>query len=288
MNEKRHKCIMFFNKNKTILIGLLCIILCTISPLLSYLLYLKNAKPDGCLGIFGDWIGGTTAPFIGVLGAILVARSFHEQVKANKLLKDEKNRVVFFKRYDEISKLIQETNTIIKSFPGISAWDASLIKRYRYFLSLIDSNFQLLANFTDDADTNRGRKELQKNGEDSFSFKNLLRDRLMHFYEMEYEKLIDTLLTTMPPFENIRDIIEKLKQLQNNKEVSQFENNSTNIEDPRENLKSKITEIERKIENLYFSDSENDIYPILMSIKNIIEVIILKDSDFWGEKQTTI
>jgi hypothetical protein len=53
-------------------------------------------------GQIGDTIGGITAPFINLLGAILVFVSFLEQNKANKLLSEQNTFVLFHELYKDL------------------------------------------------------------------------------------------------------------------------------------------------------------------------------------------
>ncbi len=277
MKPARERHTEFFKKNGIILIlGLLCII---IPPLVCL------GAEHNHRGLLGDWFGGTTAPWIGLFGAILIYISFREQVEANRLLKEEKNRVVFFKRYDEIIKRINETYEQIPEEKTLK-WEESLVKKYRYVLSSIDSDVQSIVNFEDKADTVKGRVELKKNEDDSFSFKTLLRDKLMHYYEMKYEDYISNILKIIPPGDYSQSIITLLQRLQCDTSIVSLENRGKKeeAEEKRSELKSEIEEIEKKIAEYQVEDDSNYAYPVLMSIKNIIEVIVLKVPEFWGER----
>lgn len=113
MRENIEKAIKTIKDNKVtlivFLIGLVFIAFAIISPLLFTgnlgLIFGPDFTQDG-IGQIGDVIGGTTAPIVGILGAILIYISFHQQVKANKLLEKETNRANFFKEYDTIIDLM--------------------------------------------------------------------------------------------------------------------------------------------------------------------------------------
>lgn len=63
-------------------------------------------------GPIGDTLGGLTAPFIGLLSAILVYMSFQEQVKANRLVQNQINEESFRSNLKDSQKKIESFNAI--------------------------------------------------------------------------------------------------------------------------------------------------------------------------------
>jgi len=64
-------------------------------------------------GQIGDTIGGITAPFIGILGAILIFYSFMAQVYANKIMmKFNQKTMSFNKQIEKFNKMIVEHNEL--------------------------------------------------------------------------------------------------------------------------------------------------------------------------------
>lgn len=68
---------------------LIIIVIIIVAPWLLTFTVFADRFNYSSTGQIGDTIGGITAPFINGLAAILVFITFREQVKANKLLKDE-------------------------------------------------------------------------------------------------------------------------------------------------------------------------------------------------------
>lgn len=78
-------------------------------------------------GAIGDTIGGITAPFINLLAAYLVWRSFNEQVQANKLLSKETS-------YNFIKSLLNDTKGDYNSLIGYDSYN---------FPTLLEGNYKL-------------------------------------------------------------------------------------------------------------------------------------------------
>lgn len=60
------------------------------------------------MGEIGDTIGGITAPFIGIIAAILVYISFRAQIKANKELMELNEKTLFFDAFGNYKKYFEE------------------------------------------------------------------------------------------------------------------------------------------------------------------------------------
>jgi hypothetical protein len=98
-----------YSTSALLLLGLILIIL---SPIVLTRHYISLFPFDfSNTGQIGETISGTTAPFIGLLGAVLVYISFRKQTEANQILREDVNRSIFFRNYTEITKLLELTNS---------------------------------------------------------------------------------------------------------------------------------------------------------------------------------
>lgn len=79
--------------------------------------WLANFFDFSTTGQIGDTIGGITAPFIGLIAAILTFLAFHEQYKANKNIEMDMKRDRFENNFYHLLELLNslETNTSIKN-----------------------------------------------------------------------------------------------------------------------------------------------------------------------------
>lgn len=88
------------------------IVLLFVSPFLLSLTSFWDKFDFSNTGQIGDTIGGITSPFIGLIGAILVYRSFKEQIKANqiqmKYIENEAQKSILNKNYELSSKLLND------------------------------------------------------------------------------------------------------------------------------------------------------------------------------------
>jgi hypothetical protein len=75
------------------------------------------------LGQIGDTIGGTTAPFIGLLSAVLVYRALQAQIKANEIIQKqiEKQEKESAERqnYESFMKMYEAYVRVLNSFSGV-------------------------------------------------------------------------------------------------------------------------------------------------------------------------
>lgn len=95
-------------------------------------------------GEIGDVIGGTTAPIINLIGAVLIFYSFREQQKANKIQFDglnkeiEQNKIQFelnqqTTNYNVILELIKDIETLFEAERNIYAsYDYTTVKYIEY------------------------------------------------------------------------------------------------------------------------------------------------------------
>jgi len=186
-------------------------------------------------GTLGDTFGGLTAPFLTVLGSILIYKSFQEQVKANKMqlqainlqdetnIKQEKQRLqqesdADFRNYLDITismkKELQEgfleldisAQTINeKDFKGVD-----FIKNLNYILDILIDNYNLKTFKIEIHDLNFLNTKLDENGIHSFftirkipkpeaemELICIYHSYLKHFYKIEnQDKVIVSVLNT--------------------------------------------------------------------------------------------
>jgi len=80
-NEKKNKKLIGFNKKEKIGLGILLLIIIVSPVLFTQFSSFYSFNTD--TGVIGDTIGGITAPFVNLLAAYLVYKSFAAQIQAN-------------------------------------------------------------------------------------------------------------------------------------------------------------------------------------------------------------
>jgi hypothetical protein len=264
---------------KIIFVLTLGVVLISIPPLLfTGNLFVCSGIDYSETGEIGDTIGGLTAPFVGIFGALLVYISFLKQVEANKILKTEIDRANFFNTYNEITQLLELSISQYDKINyngeiGDKAFDSWInsytkkniidlpnkffIKECVYLLELIDKTSKSIESFYDENDIEP--KEINRENTKSnnnFNYKNLLRIKFRHYYQLKYNP-------TLIRFKNF--------------------NESKEIEDIYEDGARFIEFINKR------SQEEKQIYylfqRILKSIKNIEITLNRNNQNYWGFKQ---
>ncbi len=212
------------------------------------------------------------------------AGALKSQVEANQILKEEIDRANFFSTYNEITELLDLTNIQFDNIrynnkKGEEAFDSWLneheqkdlnektnkhfLKECFFVLELVDKTSKSIEAFSDINDIQVGQEAMQKSGREieisnnNFNFKNLLRLKFQHFYQLKYNstiirlknfteaKEIANIYSDLPKFEAF--ILEKSKDKPDNKFYYQFQR-------------------------------------ILTAISNIEETLDKENNKFWGER----
>ena len=272
-------------KSKTTFILGIGLILIAIPPLLfTGNLLLTSGIDFSNSGQIGDTIGGTTAPFVGLFGAVLVYISFLKQVEANNILKEEIDRSNFFTTYNEITELLDLTNAQFDNIryngkKGEEAFDSWLnedeqkdlneksnkhfLKECFYVLELVDKTSKSIEAFFDINDIQAGQIQKQKGkgkfeiSNSNFNFKNLLRLKFLHFYQLKYNSTIIR-LKNFSEAEEIANIYYDIPKF----EAFLLEKSKGGTE----------------------SNSYQQFQRILTAINNIEITLSKKNNKFWGEK----
>jgi hypothetical protein len=109
-------------------------------------------------GQIGDTIGGITAPFIGILGAILIFYSFMAQVYANKIMmKFNQKSMSFNKQIEKFNKMIVEHNEL----NNIRNLISETIEDYRNF-KFRSKYDDIVSNTTSDINDISGRDAVRR------------------------------------------------------------------------------------------------------------------------------
>jgi hypothetical protein len=273
MKEDFKKLADTIKNNKFIfVVGLLCV---CIPPLLFTGNLFFTCGPDYTkegIGQIGDVIGGTTAPFIGLLGAILIYISFQQQVKANqqqveanKCLEKGTKTANFFKEYDTIVDLIDFTKKqyeILLEEKKEDALDTLLhednpdilkLEKYRCVLELVSQCCDSIAKF-----------EEPEEMKIKFSYKNQLRVLFNPYYYLYYRAIFKTSLTILD-IDVISDRWD-FKYKGNTISIVNIKEKDAYLDDDTKVLKDKMS-----------------IYFIAIAIKNIIDAMENRNSDDYYE-----
>jgi len=272
-------------RNKITIMLAIGLILIAIPPLLfTGNLFLNTRFDLSHTGEIGDTIGGTTAPFIGLFGAILVYISFLKQVEANNILKEEIDRSNFFTTYNEITELLELTNTQFdkirydnkKGEEAFETWlnsketkdlsdrsNRHFLRECYYVLQLVDKTGKSIEAFFDVNDIQTGLSQRQKQrrrletSNSNFNFKNLLRLKFLHFYQLKYNATII-----------------RLKNFTEAKEIEEFYSDISKFDLFVQTKKEEVKEI--GVYQLF--------QKILIAINNIEITLKKTNIKFWGEK----
>jgi hypothetical protein len=268
MKEDLKKFVDTIKNNKFIfVVGLLCI---CIPPLLFTGNLLINFGPDFTkegVGQIGDVIGGTTAPFIGLLGAILIYISFQQQVKANQTLEKETNRANFFKVYDTIVDLIdftikqydillKEEKVQLDKLLNTSTPDKEILKKYRCVLDLVSQCCDCIRTF----EVPKKEDGSIDNKSDEWFYKNQLRALFKPHYYLYYRAILKNSLVLLKIDTN------------GNRLNFEYENNTI----PMNNIQEKDVYNDEETKPL---KGKMSIYFIAVALKNIIDCMENRNSD---------
>ena len=138
-NKDKHKSII---RNANIII-IVSIILCFLAPIILTQPFFSELFNYSETGQIGDTIGGITAPFVNLVGSILVFYALKAQIDANKLIQEQFND----QKQDEIQRkkllYITEQVNIIRN--DINEFTFSYKKdNYKYNYTSSDAIFQFL------------------------------------------------------------------------------------------------------------------------------------------------
>ena len=191
--------------------GLLCLVFALILPFIF-------ANNGNILGLdkgseAGNAIGGLTAPFVGILGALIVFISFLKQAESNILLEKELNKTNFFNEYEEIIKLLsflnQEFNKLFDTNSNIEVTIKNKVKtinKDKFFLAKCFVFFDILRlavknieQFEDPIDKDVSLRET------NFNYKGLLRIKFAYYYNSEFIYFVKSL-------KMLNDSVPKLRE----------------------------------------------------------------------------
>ncbi len=176
-------------------------------------------------GEIGDTIGGITAPFVNLLGAILVFYSFKEQIKANGYLQKDIERNNVLKLYEQIEGLIEKViNDVEKlNFNGASGYkaiDAFVATKMNLNNTLLNEGRLFQKDICYVLETlDFASRQIYLFKSDEKSFKNFLRIKFIHFYKLKIEDQINAI-------KKINEIESRYKLLKDKVEESPLLDNS--------------------------------------------------------------
>jgi hypothetical protein len=242
-------------------------------------------------GGIGNTIDGLTAPFIGILGAILVYISFRQQVKANErqidsnnLLKKNTKKEYFFNLYKEIDATLQmsyQQYCVYSSKCGLTEKEKKEVKKEVFNILTFNQKKNSASKYCEAAlklfdITIRSFQIL--NSWNEARFKNILVIKIQNCYELYFKSIIEEMIQ----FLNEDNELKKLNLSDddkkeffnlfkpNNEERKQEENKTTKLETFL--LDRNIT-ISEKTQN-HFNDIQNSFtIKLIYGIENTMKEI---------------